>query len=75
MILETFGELDAALGGGADQMNPAPRRFRFQVQRAIRRALVQTETAMDTLIQLRKVERRDFWMIAGLWFSLHVFQM
>ncbi len=30
MLLETFVEFDAALGSGADQMNPAAGRFRFQ---------------------------------------------
>jgi hypothetical protein len=40
MLREPFVELDTPFGSGFDEMNPAARRFRLQLQGSIGRALV-----------------------------------
>ena len=55
VIFKTFAEFDATIGGGLHQMNPAARRFRFQAKCAVRRTLIQTQTAMDALIELGEI--------------------
>lgn len=64
MVFEAFAEFDATVGGGLHQMNPAPRRFGLQMQSPIGRALIQTETAMNALIELGQVERGDLGVIS-----------
>ena len=68
MIREAFVELDTSFGGGFNQMNPAARRFRLQLQGAIGRTLIQTEAAMNALVELGEIERRDFCAGAALLF-------
>ena len=55
VLFEAVVELDPPFGGGLDQMNAPARRLRLEPQRAIGRALVQTETAVDALVELRKI--------------------
>ena len=74
MIFEPFGEFDTAIGGGLDQMNPAAGRFGFQAKCTIRRTLIQTQSAVDTLIEFGQVQCRDSWTIAGLFFVVKVLQ-
>jgi hypothetical protein len=57
MLGESFVELDAAFGGGPDQMDPAARRFGFDMKRSVSRTGIETEPAMNTLVQLGDVER------------------
>ena len=57
VVFKTLGELDAPLGGSAHQMNSAARRFRLQTQRAVGRALIQAEAAVDALVEFGKVKR------------------
>jgi hypothetical protein len=56
VVFEAFIQLDAPLGGRFDQMNPATRRFRFELQSSIGRALVQTQAAVNTLVELWEIE-------------------
>ena len=60
MLFEALVEFDAPFGGGLDQMNAPARRLRLEPQRAIGRALVQTETAVDALVELGEVQFVDF---------------
>ena len=55
VFFEAFVELDAPVGRGFDEMNPAAWRFRFELQGSISRALIQTEAAMNALVQLGNV--------------------
>ncbi len=55
MIFKAFAEFDATIGGGLHQMNPAAGRFGFQAKRAVRRTLIQTQPAVDTLIEFGQV--------------------
>ncbi len=55
VIFKAFAEFDATIGGGLHQMNPAARRFGFQAKCAVRRTLIQTQTAMDALIKLGEI--------------------
>ena len=57
MFFETFVQFDPPIGCGFDQMNSAARRLRFETQHAIGRALIQTQAAMDALVELGEVER------------------
>jgi hypothetical protein len=52
MLTEPFIWLDAPVCRRADKMDPPSRRFCFQVENPIGRALVQTKTAMDAAIEL-----------------------
>ena len=74
VLFKAFAEFDATIGGGLHQMNPATRRFGFEAKCAIRRTLIQTQAAVDTLVKLGQVQRRDSWMIAGLLFVVKVIQ-
>ena len=74
MICETFVELDPALSSRAHQMNPAARRFRFQTERAIRRALVQTKAAVNALVEFRKIESCDLGLVGAVNGGMGVFQ-
>ena len=51
MILKTLAEFDATFSGGAHQMNPAAGRFGLQPKRTVGRTLIQTQSAMDALIE------------------------
>ena len=64
MLRKAFIELDTSFGSGFDEMNPAARRLRLQLQGSIGRALVQTEAAMNALIEFREVQRWDFFPVA-----------
>lgn len=66
MIGETVVQLNAAVRGGPHQVNPSARRFRFQVEGAVGRALVEAETAVDALVELRDVQCSDLWMIVAM---------
>ena len=57
MILEALVEFDAPFGGGANQVYSPARRFGLQPQRPVRGALIQTETAMDALVEFGQIER------------------
>jgi len=74
VIFKAFAEFDATISGGFHQMNPAAGRFGFQAKYAVRRTLIQTQSAVDTLIEFGQVQRRDSWMIAGLFFVVKVIQ-
>jgi hypothetical protein len=74
MLLETIIQFDAPLGGGFDQVNPAARRFRFELQSSIGRALVQTQAAVNTLVELRKVKSRDPCVVGCRYFVVRGFQ-
>jgi hypothetical protein len=68
MLFEALVKLDTPFGGGFHEMNPSARRFRLQPQRAISRALVQAKTAMDTVIELGKIQSRDLRTVGLLLF-------
>jgi len=55
VIFETIIKLNATIGGSFHQMNPAARRFGFQAKCAVRRTLIQTQSAVDTLIEFGKI--------------------
>jgi hypothetical protein len=72
VIFKAFAEFDATIGGGLHQMNSAAGRFGFEAKCAVCRTLIQTQSAVDTLIEFGQVQRRDSWMIAGLLFVVKV---
>jgi hypothetical protein len=74
VIFETFGEVDAPFGGGFYEVNSAARRFRFQAQGAIRGALVQTEPAVNALVEFGKIKRGDLWSITPVLVMFDVIQ-
>lgn len=74
VLFKAFAEFDATIGGGLHQMNPAAGRFGFQAKYPVRRTLIQTQSAVHTLIEFGQVQRRDSWMIAGLLFVVKVIQ-
>ena len=59
MLLEAIIQFNTPFGCGFDQMDSAARRFRFETEHAVGRALIQTEATVDALVELGKVERRD----------------
>ena len=74
MLLETIIQFDAPFGGGFDQVNPAARRFRFELQSSIGRALIQTEAAVNALVELGKIKSR-YPRTAGVgYFAVRRFQ-
>ena len=60
MIFKAFAEFDATIGGGLHQMNPAAGRFGFQPQHPVSRTLIQTQSAVDTLIEFGQVQASRF---------------
>jgi hypothetical protein len=75
MFLEALIELNASIGSGFDQMNPAARRFRFQLQDAISRTLVQTKAAVNALVKLWKVKTGQSSIIGMRYFAVRRFQL
>src|SRR5258706_7094430 len=75
MVLETVVQLDAPIGGGFDEMNPAARRFRFQTRHTIGRALIQTQAAVDALVEFGKVEGGNSRLVADCAVMLAVIQV
>jgi hypothetical protein len=55
MIGKALIELDPPLGCGFDKMNAPARRFRLQLQSPIGWTLVQTQAAMNALIELGEI--------------------
>ena len=74
MVFKTLVELDAPFGGGFDEMNSPARRLRFEVQRAISRALIQTKAAVDTLVELGKIQTWQLGTDGILWVIVRRFQ-
>ena len=74
MFLETFIGFNATLGRGADQMDSAARRFGFEAKRAISRALVQAEPAMDALVKLGEIQSRELRTVGWSLFVFSEFQ-
>lgn len=66
VFLETFVQIDPSIGGGLDQMDSAARRFRLEACGAIGRTLVQTQPAVDALVELREIESGDLGLAAAL---------
>ena len=56
MFFEPFVELDPSVGGGFDEVNTSARRLRFESQNLISGALIQTEPAVNALIELGEIE-------------------
>jgi hypothetical protein len=68
VILEALVKLNAPFSGSTDQMYSAARRFGFQAKCTVRRTLIQTQTAVDALIEFGKIQCRDLRTIALLLF-------
>jgi hypothetical protein len=67
VVFESFTEIDSTFGCSFDQMNPAARRLRFQLQRSIGWTLIQTKAAVNALVELGEVECGDpFFLAAAL---------
>jgi len=75
MFLKTVAEIDASIGGGFDQMNSAARRFRFQTRHTIGRALIQTQAAVNALVEFGQVESSDSRLVADRAVMLAVIQV
>ena len=74
MFLESGAELDASIGGGFDQMNPAARRFRFEACGAIGWTLIQAQAAVDALVEFGEIESGDLGLAAAVSGGTGVFQ-
>ena len=74
MLLEAIVQFNAPFGCGFDQMDSAARRFRLEAQHAVGRALIQTEAAVDALVELGKVESRHSGVVGSGYFAVHRFQ-
>jgi hypothetical protein len=74
VVFKAFAEFDSTIGGGLHQVNSAAGRFGFEAKCAVRRTLIQTQPAVDTLIEFGQVQGRDSWIIAGLFFVVKVIQ-
>src|ERR1043166_3063622 len=59
MIGEALVQLDAPFGGGAHEMDAPARRLRFDAEHAVRRAGVETQPAVNALVKLGHVQRRQ----------------
>jgi hypothetical protein len=75
MLFEALGKVDASVGGRFDEVNTAARRLWFESQHAISWALIQTKTAVNTLVELRKIECGNFFPAGGFLLMTGVFQV
>jgi hypothetical protein len=75
MLFEALGKVDASVGGRFDEVNTAARRLWFESQDTISWALIQTETAVNTLVELGKIECGKPLATAVCWLMTGVFQV
>ena len=75
MLLETIIQFDSPFGGGFDKVNPAARRFRFELQGSIGRTLIQTEAAVNALVELGKIKSRHPSGVGRRYFVVRRFQL
>ena len=75
MLFEAIVQLDAPVGGSFDQMDSAARRLRLETSDAVGWTLVQTQAAVNALVEFGKIESGDSRFIPGIRGVVGMFQV